>query len=390
MTGGLVSVVIPVHNTAEFVGDALGSIREQSHGDLEIICIDDASTDDSLAVLRSQAAEDDRIRIVEMRVNIGLGSVRNVGLQHAAGEWVYFFDSDDVLERDAIEALVERATLDALDVLHFDASPFSEEVAPDRLEGYRRYYRRGGEYAGVWTGRDLFAAMAAADDWKPSMCLRLLRRSWLLASGIRSPEGVLHEDQLHAFRIAMAQSRAGYLARALFHRRLRADSITTSAPTAKHVLGLAQACGESSWIADLLGTGADSALGAAIRQEMGKTHVDAVHKYSLLSGDERRALAAVDRQTFATIAELGLIDAQVEASRLRTEVDSLASATDADRARLEAELMHAHERIAEYGRHPLRRLVRRARAVLSARRDDGRFQESAAGPPEPLHRSSDR
>ena len=92
-----VTVVIPVYNTASYVEQTLRCIMGQTLRETEILVVDDGSTDHSPAILARLAAEDPRIRI-HTQPNRGLSEARNAGLDRAAGRYIYFMDSDDLLE----------------------------------------------------------------------------------------------------------------------------------------------------------------------------------------------------------------------------------------------------------------------------------------------------
>ncbi len=99
-----VSVIIPVYNKAAFVGEALESVFQQTHQDLEVICVDDASTDESLAVLRSM--DDPRLRIITSPRNQGPGAAANTALDAATGTYIVRLDADDVALPDRVERQV--------------------------------------------------------------------------------------------------------------------------------------------------------------------------------------------------------------------------------------------------------------------------------------------
>ncbi len=94
-----ISVIMPVYNKEKYVRAALASVLEQPFQDIEVIAINDGSTDASGAVLREIAASDVRVRVVEIP-NGGVSNARNVGLSHAKGKWIQFLDADDLLEPD--------------------------------------------------------------------------------------------------------------------------------------------------------------------------------------------------------------------------------------------------------------------------------------------------
>jgi glycosyltransferase involved in cell wall biosynthesis len=104
-----ISVLIPVFNKASYLDACLKSVLEQSLKALEIICIDDCSTDESLAIARRHAADDPRVVVVQTAVNSGPGVARNAGLERARGKYVSFLDADDLLPADALATLHELA-----------------------------------------------------------------------------------------------------------------------------------------------------------------------------------------------------------------------------------------------------------------------------------------
>ena len=103
--GGIVSIIIPVYNVAPYLVEALDSVVHQSYGNLEIIIIDDGSTDGSAEICDDYARRDRRIRLIHQE-NKGIGAARNVGLDIMNGEAVAFLDSDDAYDPDFIEAMV--------------------------------------------------------------------------------------------------------------------------------------------------------------------------------------------------------------------------------------------------------------------------------------------
>ena len=98
-----VSVVIPVYNTEKYVREAIESIIHQSLKELEIIIINDGSTDGSPEILKEISNTDHRIQVYT-QTNQGQSTARNFGISHARGKYIYFMDSDDLLEEDALEA----------------------------------------------------------------------------------------------------------------------------------------------------------------------------------------------------------------------------------------------------------------------------------------------
>ena len=104
---GKVSILVAVYNTEKYLRECLGSLLNQTYANLQIICIDDASTDGSLAILEEYAARDSRILVLKNEVNLGQSKARNYGLRYADGEYCGMVDSDDWLALDAIEKIVD-------------------------------------------------------------------------------------------------------------------------------------------------------------------------------------------------------------------------------------------------------------------------------------------
>lgn len=114
-TEGLISVIIPVFNMCDSLESTLQSVIAQTYSDLEIVCVDDGSTDGSHEVVESWAEKDSRIRVVS-RQNGGLSAARNSGLDVATGEYVAFLDAGDVLHKKAFEILLGALTSSKADV----------------------------------------------------------------------------------------------------------------------------------------------------------------------------------------------------------------------------------------------------------------------------------
>jgi glycosyltransferase involved in cell wall biosynthesis len=103
-----VSVIIPVYNTEQFLGDCLDSVLAQTFTDFEIIAVDDGSTDKSAAIVEQFAAKDNRIVIIHQE-NKGLSEARNTGIKAACGNWITFVDSDDMLAPRFLQKLLDAA-----------------------------------------------------------------------------------------------------------------------------------------------------------------------------------------------------------------------------------------------------------------------------------------
>ena len=126
-----VSVIVPVYNKEPFLEEALNSIINQTLREIEIICVDDGSTDSSLAILQQYAKTDARIQILKQN-NSGPGPARNLGMKHASGEYLVFMDSDDVFEPNMLEILYDLAKKDNLDIAVCRCDKFDNDTGEVR------------------------------------------------------------------------------------------------------------------------------------------------------------------------------------------------------------------------------------------------------------------
>ena len=113
----LISIVVPVYKVQGYLRQCLDSVLTQSFTDIEVVAVDDCSPDGSGRILDEVAAVDPRVRVVRLDENVGLGMARNVGLDHAVGEYVWFVDSDDWLEPGSLGAVARRLRATDAEVL---------------------------------------------------------------------------------------------------------------------------------------------------------------------------------------------------------------------------------------------------------------------------------
>jgi len=123
-----ISIIIPVYNVENYLDECLNSCIRQTMSNIEIICVNDGSSDQSSSILQYYASVDPRITVIHQE-NQGLSSARNTGIYHAHGEVLMFLDSDDFLELDACQIVWEQMQDPSLDILVFGAIPHPD--SPD-------------------------------------------------------------------------------------------------------------------------------------------------------------------------------------------------------------------------------------------------------------------
>lgn len=228
-----VSVIIPVYNTELYVKQSVETIIKQTIDDIEIIIINDGSTDNSLSILYELSAQDHRIKLFTY-TNQGLSISRNIGMEKASGEFIYFMDSDDLLEQDTLEQCYQKCISEQLDFVFFDAEGFCEE---DRLIRNYQYQRNMQIEDKVWNGIELLKIQDDTRNYRSSACLSFTRLDFLLKNNIQFYPHILHEDELYTALIYLKATRVNYIKRTFFKRRIRKDSITTRRFSMKNIQG---------------------------------------------------------------------------------------------------------------------------------------------------------
>lgn len=123
----LVSIIIPVYNTEEYLEECLESVLNQTLKEIEVICIDDKSTDKSLEILLKYAKKDNRLKVIKNERNTGQAIAKNICLKELNGEYVSFLDSDDKIDRDAYEKLYDFSKNFKQDIILFNMVRFDEK-----------------------------------------------------------------------------------------------------------------------------------------------------------------------------------------------------------------------------------------------------------------------
>lgn len=216
----LVSVVIPVYNVSRYLPQCLDGVIAQTYRNLEILIVDDGSTDDSGSICDRYANGDDRIRVFHTP-NRGLASARNLALENVEGQYISFIDSDDWIERHAIETLLRAARLTGSDIV--EARYYVEYV------GNTVHSTAGTKYSHTFHGEAIMSAFA--EGWIDNMVWNKLYRAECFTD-VRFPVGRTYEDVAIVWKLlkdlADHAGIATVLSDELFHYRIRKGSISNS------------------------------------------------------------------------------------------------------------------------------------------------------------------
>lgn len=211
----IVSVIIAVYNTEDYVGETLDSIINQTLDNLEIICINDASTDNSLDILEEYAKKDSRIKIINNDINSGGSISRNKGLDIAKGEFVTFHDSDDTIESDAYEKLYKFAKqYDDQDFVIFDAVRFNDAGTVWKSILHSRSIK--GE---TYTQTNFLEHKELVFD--TSAANKFIKKEFIDKHELRFLENTLYEDLLFSMEVLCASDCFGIYPEVKYYWRVR-------------------------------------------------------------------------------------------------------------------------------------------------------------------------
>lgn len=218
------SVVIPVYNTEEYLPECLDSVLAQTQRDIEVILIDDGSTDGSLEIARAYAERDSRVRVLQQS-NLRQGTARNRGLAEARGEYVYFMDSDDIIMPELFETCYRICKRSNLDFVTFDSAGFVDDPDVERPELFQEMCDRSSIVTSETIDGPSFWAKYFTKGMTPFLCwLEYFNRSFLLDNDLQFVEGIYFEDNDWIARVYMAAQRMQYAPLKLHRYRERPGS----------------------------------------------------------------------------------------------------------------------------------------------------------------------
>lgn len=217
----LISVVIPVYNTESYVRKAIGSVLKQTYDNVEIICVDDGSTDNSPRILDEFAANYNNIKVIHTQ-NKGLSHARNTALDCCKGEYIAFLDSDDMYHEQMLKILYDAVIEGDCDIATCNVVNYSDNDV-DRL----RYELPEHYDVSVHRGEELMEYFYSLDKEKVQkavlVCVKLYKRK--IWDDIRYPVGRIYEDNAVLHMIAQKTDKFADVPLGIYYRYLREDSI---------------------------------------------------------------------------------------------------------------------------------------------------------------------
>lgn len=202
-----VSIIIPVHNDAPYLRECLDSVVRQTLREIEILCVDDASTDGSGAILDEYAARDGRIKLIRYPENRSASQARKDAVLASRGEYIQFLDADDALELSACEELVKRMRMHRVDLLQFGVRVLNADGLPAiDIEAMEKFLR---PYPGRIEGPDVFTACFRDGKFGFTLCNKMYAGDFCRQAFRHVPDGFYPKAQdLFAFFILAFYARS--------------------------------------------------------------------------------------------------------------------------------------------------------------------------------------
>ena len=216
-----VSVIIPVYNVEKYLRQSLDSVINQTLRDIEIICVDDGSTDNSYAILQEYASKDDRFVLLKQETNQGTGAARNRAVNVAKGDCIMFLDPDDWLELDACEVAYNKINSQNTDIAIFPHNRFDEETGECKtvLNRVKPFINADGSKIILDNLKNNFIVTAYL--WG-----LIYKRDFVLAHNIKCSKNRIYEDQPFFMSAMIWAKDISYIEKPLYNYRVRAGSST--------------------------------------------------------------------------------------------------------------------------------------------------------------------
>ena len=208
-----ISAIVPVYNVEKQLNRCVESLINQTHKDLEIILVDDGSTDNSGSLCDELAKTDSRIKVIHQE-NRGLSGARNSGLDVATGSYIFFVDSDDYLDTIALKKLLYHLQRCNADIVGCGFTYVSDHKADSPFTNSE---------SGIWSGKEAIHQMMESNNLCTTAWNKLYKRS--LWEDVRFPEGRVHEDEATTYKLLYKSKIVAYVPDYFYKYYQRDDSI---------------------------------------------------------------------------------------------------------------------------------------------------------------------
>lgn len=218
-----VTVIVPVYNSEMYIRECMDSLVNQSLTDIEIICIDDGSTDGSLSMLYEYQLRDGRVKVICNETNMGAAESRNRGLSEAAGKYIQFVDADDYLELNTLEDLYQAAEDRKADMCFLGMDPVVPGTGTDMVQAGIK-----GCYPEIYEGKALMKVLTEKGEFFLYLCLVFYRNRFLKDNALRFRQITIGEGGDFILRALCMTQRVIVCDGKYYHYRINETSVTHS------------------------------------------------------------------------------------------------------------------------------------------------------------------
>ena len=215
-----ISIIVPIYNVEKYLKKGISSLLEQSHSNLEIILVDDGSTDSSGSICDEFAAMDERILVIHS-TNRGQSHARNEGLKRATGDYIGFMDGDDAAAADMYQKLLKLAEREEADIAECNFIG-RKSKEPDRMDEGAVVVMTGREAITRQLDMEVVSRFPSTSLWSKIFRAEILK-------GLTLPEGLIHEEYAFLCQAFLRCGQYVYVNEPLYERTLRSDSTTAAA-----------------------------------------------------------------------------------------------------------------------------------------------------------------
>ncbi len=225
------SVIIPIYNTEKYLKECIESVITQTQKEIEIILVDDCSTDQSRKIIEEYTKNYSFIKAIYQKVNLKQGTARNVGVKAALGEYIYFLDSDDYISNTLLEECYDMAKRYKLDFVMFDATKFCEgdQIQVQKSAAKEDYDRSDmGIGTRIYNGIEFWKDYYTQGGVYPCACLTYINLDFFKKNKLFFEPEVYYEDLDWMVRLFFCAEKIMYLPQKLHYRRFRTGSTMTT------------------------------------------------------------------------------------------------------------------------------------------------------------------
>lgn len=219
----LVSIIVPVYNTGSYLRQCLESILNQSYNNIELIVINDGSTDNSLDIIQEYRQYNDNLILISQE-NRGQSYARNAGIKRSHGKYILFVDSDDYIDQTTVASIVGKMEKNNLDLIRFPAKSFndgSNEYFVESKYNFKKYMVPGKIYY-----QDKFLKSCFNKGFIASPVLYMVKRDVIINNDIYFPLSYkMYEDEIFTLKLFLSVNKVMYDHKYYYFRRYREDSI---------------------------------------------------------------------------------------------------------------------------------------------------------------------